>query len=823
MDDLKAQLDAEIEAKRNALDAEIEAKKTSPTSADAQLKAEIESKKAQLTNPIYKGLNAANLSKEQTEEPTTEKEPEKPTTAAGLGGAVVRGVAPTLAEAGGGAIIGGAFGSVIPGAGTIAGAKFGAQSAPLLGQLSDLTINTVNSAFGTHYTSPKEATTHFLDKIGVPKPESSAEKIVQAISEGAAEMGTGGAGLKALGQALPAGKIQKVAQFLGEKPVEQAVAGGASKGTSEYIKESGGGPWEQFAGELGAGVLSPAALKSLEIPARAGIKTFQALKDLDLSKIGQGIKTAFSATETPRLVEPTDINKTIVAAAKGDVEAKRRLASSAASMTPETKQAIEATGLEIPAELTSASPEFKKAAQVAASAPGSQIASEQSKAINLLSEKAKEVTEKLGATSDLSTLSKDVRDSFDNTIKSYKSTEKQVYDEIYKNVPKSTEADVSKSTAAVKQVIQDLGGKTKSLNSIERDILNELSGTPTLEGLIRLKQKVGERLSNELYKDVNSKLAGDYYNLLREDVINTLKKKGQDQAAIDIYKVTTERKGLEEQASKLFGKQIGDQMSGSIEGEIGKLPKETSDKIKSMFDNVPKEFKQDVASSAILNAITKEGEFNVRNFVKWYGNFKTQKEAYNALFDNIPDAAKTEMDNLYAISKNIDESLRSTERTGRLSQAALIDAHKKNETLASNILHIAKSGAVGAAVGIPLKVVSSALGVPVGFAGEIASAVTGAVAGKSAATPKIAALQSANDLLTSPEFAKLVKASVGNPTEFSKAYTLLEKTPYYKRFVKETGLTAAQRASLFAQEAVAPQSQGDQIEAGLSAAESETK
>ena len=68
---------------------------------------------------------------------------EPKTTWAGFGGAITRGLAPTAAQvltgAGAGLVFGGPPGALV-----------GAAAGPLLGQLSDLTVEGINSYFGTH-------------------------------------------------------------------------------------------------------------------------------------------------------------------------------------------------------------------------------------------------------------------------------------------------------------------------------------------------------------------------------------------------------------------------------------------------------------------------------------------------------------------------------------------------------------------------------------------------------------------------------------------------------------------------------------------------
>lgn len=185
-------------------------------------------------------------------------------TAKGAAGAVVRGVSPTAAQALAGAALGIPFGP--------AGMAVGAAGGVVAGQLADLTIDLVNSNFGTSYSNTKDAVTHLLDKIGVPEPRSSGEKIVEAVTTGTAQMGGGAKALGTISKAIKpetilpmrerigAEEVRRFTKLMGERPVEQAVTGAAAAGTAETMKQLDFGAKGQLLGSLGAGAAVPLAL-----------------------------------------------------------------------------------------------------------------------------------------------------------------------------------------------------------------------------------------------------------------------------------------------------------------------------------------------------------------------------------------------------------------------------------------------------------------------------------------------------------------------------------------------------------------------------------
>lgn len=192
---------------------------------------------------------------------------EPSTTAGGLAGAAIRGAAPTVAGAGVGGAIGLGIGALAGGVGAvpgaILGARVGAAAAPLIG---DLGIGAINSIFGTKYTQPTEALNHFLTAIGVPEAQTEAERIVQA-SAGAV---AGTVGTMGLGGAMSGAGNQtarRVGQFLAENPTQQLAQAAVGGAAGQEVQEMGGGKLAQFAGNVGASILTGKLMGSSIVPA----------------------------------------------------------------------------------------------------------------------------------------------------------------------------------------------------------------------------------------------------------------------------------------------------------------------------------------------------------------------------------------------------------------------------------------------------------------------------------------------------------------------------------------------------------------------------
>lgn len=168
------------------------------------------------------------------------------TTAGGVAGAALRGLSPAAVGAVGGAIMGGA---PTGGIGAVPGALIGAAGMTL----ADPVVAGINSLFGTHYTKPSDALNHYLTQLGVPNPDTQAERLAGAAGRGVGEgLGQVGLGKALMASARPA--VQAAGRFFAEKPAEQIASSVGSEVGMQSAKEAGYGPTGQLLAGLGGGM-----------------------------------------------------------------------------------------------------------------------------------------------------------------------------------------------------------------------------------------------------------------------------------------------------------------------------------------------------------------------------------------------------------------------------------------------------------------------------------------------------------------------------------------------------------------------------------------
>jgi len=178
-------------------------------------------------------------------------DPNQPsTTAAGVAGAVTRGMAPVAT----GALLGGAL-AAPTGVGIPFGAAAGAGAGALAQAFGDPIVGAINSALGTELKSPTAAMEELLTRIGVANPRTETERVLQAASAGAGgALGTAQLGKTLMQYASPL--AQRVGQVLASQEGVQIASGVTGGASGQVAAEAGAEPVGQFLASV-AGSMVP--------------------------------------------------------------------------------------------------------------------------------------------------------------------------------------------------------------------------------------------------------------------------------------------------------------------------------------------------------------------------------------------------------------------------------------------------------------------------------------------------------------------------------------------------------------------------------------
>ena len=729
------------------------------------------------------------------------------TTAGGLAGAALRGAAPTIAGAGAGGLVGAGIGLLGGPSGAAMGASLGARAGAVLGPMADPIVAGINKLFGTNYTLPNEAVQHYLTQIGVPKPDTAAERITEAVTGGAVS----GIGFNALARevakrATAGGLAQRVAQAMTTSTAESATAGAAAGLGGQLVQEAGGGPLAQFAGSLAGGFAGGAPFRGARPPSGR-------------------------------------IEDDIALAIKGDKRAMQSVAEAGAA-DPTVRQAAVDLGLnvdEIPDFLLSKNPQFQAAAAAVGSVDGARLSVEKKNALEALKARAQSVIEQAGGTTDLSELNLNLSNKMESIAKTLEQQADDIYNvQIPQVLPAKTPVKLDNTVAAIERRLTDeLGGDVGGLKKIERKILeiaqakrkltpqeialvdaqiaplraqvaggnrdpqllnqiaqleqskNVMINTPPTYG--RLKQERSEvgglvRRGNviEGLNDLDDGLAKLYYGTLTQDIDAAATAAGAQDLVKEANSLWSQFKDVSSARASLFGENLQRTVGEPLIRATRNLSKKGAyTEYASLINKMPQDMRQTAAVSSLAAAFganVKDEAFNPTYFKKWYEGLQSNNQSKNVLFSNLPSETRSHLDNLYKIADNISAAEAKYVSTGRL-QSAMQASETTIEKVYDAVVRSIKGLAAGSAAGV--------------VAGPVVGSAVGGAIAASGNKQAIPLLIRADEFLLSPEFRKLVSTSQANPTAYTKAAQTAVNSTAFKRFADAVKLPQTQRNVAF--------------------------
>ena len=268
------------------------------------------------------------------------------------------------------------------------------------------------------------------------------------------------------------------------------------------------------------------------------------------------------------------------------------------------------------------------------------------------------------------------------------------------------------------------------------------------------------------FSDADTGLAKKYYGLLSQDQAAVADAAGAGDIAQAARATTMARKGMEDDLTSLFGKNLDQSIVPKVSGAMTAAAGGDTSKLLAVLKATPDSMKQEVVASGLgtvfRNAATR-GEINFSGYAKWFENLQRNQQAYAAVMSNLPAAARTQLTDLYRVSKGISDSLAARTKTG-LSVAVKDQLQSVPDTVASRLFDLAKHAGKGIA--------ADAVG---GHGAGLAMGLFSALKGNA----KPNAVKAIDELLTSPEFQHLAAtAGTAQQTQTASAFA------YSKAFTK---------------------------------------
>lgn len=416
---------------------------------------------------------------------------------------------------------------------------------------------------------------------------------------------------------------------------------------------------------------------------------------------------------------------------------------------------------------------YRELAQAVKSVPGSAARAEEVKGLEQVAKRADDLIAEVGGTTDMSMLDASVKGRMSRIQSSLEDGANKLYEQLRDQINPKAAVSADNLVTFVRQRADDMGGE-KFLSSMERSLLRKLApeSDPTYARLDDVRKALtAARVKRQgAFKDADSGLI----KKLESELLKDQRAAAQGAGSLDLFNAARQsvavRKGIEDDMTALFGRELQGSLIGDLTQAVKKLPAGDASRFIKLIKSVPEDMRQEVVASGLNTAFgksAKNGQLSFTNFANWYDGLTSNKKAYNALMANLPKEARRQLSDLYRVSKGVSKAGKERIMTGRIQ--AVRDELRGADTLIGNIYDLAKRSSVG----IAAEAVTTPLGVPgAGIASGIASALT---KGKSDT------LKAADALISSPEFIAMAKE--GTEAQAKR----LAKTPVFKKYMQALG------------------------------------
>lgn len=657
-------------------------------------------------------------------------------------------------------------------------------TAGLVGTISDPFVSAIGGAIrmatGNDYDPVTMARIgmNIADALGFPKPETSSERISGALQKGLLG-GLGGAGVANAVAKGTTGTTQAVAQMAASRPGLQAAAGAGAGAAGQVAQEEGASPLGQMAASLAGGIATPLALGAIAPAARSVIAGARA-----------------PATPPPGTPPPTvqamQVAPLTAAVKQAAPDNAKALNIVAEQVMPDQSilRAAKRLGIEdnLQPDHVTTNQSFRELSAAIKSFPTSELKRAEMEGLEEVAKRANRIVEEAAGTNDISSLSVKVRKDMQGTQQKLSESADKMYGDLRAKMPAKAEAPADNVLKFINQRADELQG-VKNLSSMERMIFRKLAPKETIDADgntvttpptyallddVRRDLTAARVKKQGPFKDADTGMIKKLENELYSDQLEALKPYNLVDDFNLAQKTVRVRKGLEDDMVSLFGKDLGDNIVGALTSGMKGLSKGDTKAFVDTIKAVPPALRPEVAASGLNYAFERAGKMSFAQFADWHKGLVRNREAYNALAENLPLSTLKQLNALAKVSDGIRKSTKEFIATGRLM--VVKDELKDAETAIGKLYEGVK--AVGKK-GLAAEVASSSLGAPgVGLATAVGAAL------QRTKTPGHVA---ADNLLNSSEFQAAIKAianGVGrDPQRTNVLNRILQNSAPWKNYV----------------------------------------
>ena len=470
----------------------------------------------------------------------------------------------------------------------------------------------------------------------------------------------------------PAGVVAAAAKGVGKKALVAGIGSAAIQTGIEGAQVVGGGDFNTS--DVALSAAGGAIGEAIPIAASAALKklrgTSAAVDDVASSALTpnqkvrvDSLKKGYEAKKG-ELTAPQKMDQMKQALAKGEEDKVAAMLE----VDEDYLKALKTLGIKeqgLPSTSTN-NTQLQQIEQGLKKVPGSENSQIEARQITELSQKADDLILEFGGTHDKPELSGQLLNKMKTTIDDLGKKSEEVYTKIGDSIPNSAIAEMENVGAHLTEELAGLRGVEKGLSTLEKRLLDmSKSENVSYKAIDKLRKEIGAKLgkTSTKFADEDTATLSRLYGMLTDDQEVVAKQFGMGEAWNIGKDLTKQRKNIEKDSIKLFGKELNE----NVMSKLGTATAALGDKkanYKAFFDiinSVPKRNRQEVIISALGDAFTmrssKEKQLAFAGFADWHNSLSRSPKLKNALYSYLPPEFTKQLDAMGKVTNSVRNAM----------------------------------------------------------------------------------------------------------------------------------------------------------------------
>ena len=476
----------------------------------------------------------------------------------------------------------------------------------------------------------------------------------------------------------------------------------------------------------------------------------------------------------PTLDKPVDMTPPVSSEQVVASLRRGKAADVAEQVLPDVKivESAQRLGVDLNPEHYATNTAFQDVARALKTRPGSALEKAERAALDEISLRADKLVEDIGGSLDKAAVSDDILLRTQEVIGELQTKANSAYTAVRAAIPDSTRVDTTIIKTHLDKVLENLGGDRSLLTTAETKLLNLIEkgkdGSITYAALDRVRRDVGDGFNKRSgpYADNSDFVLREVYGVLSDAQNGAAKAFGVGELYADARALVTKRKGLEDEAVALFGRDLVGSIVPKIRQSATALTKGDVAPLNKLMNALPEARRGEVAATILGDLFaggTRRGQLGT-GFANTWQQLNRNTTAKNALFRHLPKGTARTFNDIGRVISGIVKANQKPLANPSGTAAGIIRA-LDDASLVTKVLN------AGAALG------AEAIGIASGSPGVATASRIAARRGLA----KTDNLGRADALLSSQEFKNAVGAAIeGNTT---RGNAILENSPRWKAWL----------------------------------------